>query len=146
MYWKINDKEFYLKILKMLTAVVLTAMIFLAFAISFSTVSTTHICEGDSSSNISNNVHMTIEKYPPWFNLWSSSNGKLTFKIPLKDTAVYNHIVQKNDSLHIFKDYKTNIQGTYLEGTKNLLLNTVHGSFQGKCQLVNTYCKNNLTH
>lgn len=124
----------------------ISASLLLIVFINFSTISTKYICVEKTSSNIPNKLIINIEKYHHWANIWSNSNGKLSYDIPTKESGTYRHIVQKENLLHIYNNQGRMIQGTYSDTTSKLFLKTKNSSFEGKCIIINTHCDNNLTH
>ena len=131
-----------MKILKVLITIILSVLILLVIFIKFSTVSTTYSCTNASDKLL----QLTIKKYHPWTNLWNISIGKLQYSISLKESGIFNHIVQKENLLQIYKHNGLNMQGSYSELTNNLHIDTIDGSFKGECKVLIEHCSNNILH
>ncbi len=133
-----------MKILKTLLFIVPSVIIVVALYAGFSTQSVTYTCENQLSLPLSSKVFVTVEKYHPWVSFLSTSQGKITYDVPIKGSESYNYLSKKQGELQLYNNDKTKILGHYSQLNKKLSLNTKEGSFQGKCQLFKQQCSNGL--
>ena len=135
-----------MKILKTLIMIIPSVLILLGLYIDFSTQSISYVCTDKTPLKISNKLFVTIEKYHPWVNYLSDFSGKLKYDIPVKESGSYSYIAQNENTLQLYKNKSSKIQGTYSQLNNNLFLNTINGFFEGKCRLSNEHCTNNILH
>ncbi len=135
-----------MKIVTILFVSLFFATVCLIVFINFSTVSATYSCKDKSYLYRTNPLFITIEKYHPWASLWSSAQGNLTYEIPLKEFGTYRFINKTQKLLHLYKDDKREIEGSFSMQNNILSLNMKNTTFEGTCLVLNTHCNNNLTH
>ena len=136
-----------MKILKTLMVVIVITIFLLFLFIKFSTVSTNYLCTENSSTNTSKKLlFLNIKKHHRWADWLTISSGNITYKIPLKESGIYNNIVQKQNILQMFNYNEKSIQGTYSELNNKLFIKTASGTFEGKCEVLNNHCSNNIMH
>jgi len=135
-----------MKGLKALLIVIPIVIISLGVYIGFSTQSTTYICSSENSSKISTNIFVSIEKYHPWVSFLSDAHGKLIYKVPIKESGSYNYQSNDTETLTLYKEDITKIEGSYSIKKNRLFLKTKNSFFEGKCRLLNDHCSNNIMH
>ena len=118
---------------------ILALVLLLSIVVGYSSVESRFECSGEmtfDSISKPSTIHIKLNEYRWWVNLWSESDGDFYLEIPNVLVKFYDRVIDLDPQIQILGHQKE-IKGNFSKLSKTLILDTSVGFFDGTCNRLN---------